>query len=869
MNQKTPQFWTRLLRFFCKESLHEELQGDLEESFYSNIETKGLKKAKAIYRQEVLKMLRPSVIKKPKGFNSKINTSLFKLHFVLTLRNIQRNKVFSLVNILGLGAALTICLFCVNMIYTGFQFDSHHKDADRIYRITTNVESSISSMHFASSPFALKWKMPDIPQVETTTTFLFGLGYSFNIKGENISTHGYAVDENFLSVFDFKTVEGDPNDIFDDFASIIITDKAAKRIFGNESPIGKQNSGGHIVRAVIESPDEKSHLKFDFLHNIEVMGRSMSTDEINTRLNRWDSYEHGRFTYFKLAQNSTLKDFNIQLATLNTEMNSDLDDGKQYTMKAQSLSDIMFGPQLIMDFQNVYPRITLILLVVPIIVLISLASFNYTNLSIARAIQRSKEIGIRKITGSSKAQIISQFLLETTMFSLFALVIALLSYQYLSISFGAYIQEFSELYTSSLNAEIIGWFIAFSLFVGLVAGILPALHFAQVSPLSAMRNQVKNGALSMSTMRKILVGLQLGVSTFFVLFIALIADQKTQIMNADLGFVSEGLITIPIKEVDIDLLTAEFDKIPEITNYSASSMTPGTGGLARRFITSENYADTIATGYGVADFKFNNVYKPQLAAGFGFSPEGKNEIIVDDRILKAFQLPLDSAIGSIIHLMQYDIEENLEVVGVLGNYISDGLTSSQMPLIIRNQRDTALTNLITINISTTNVNEALGKIEAGWNAVAQGKDFEPVYVDDAIEEGYAPFFNFMNLLTLAGIAVIVIAVLGQFGMALYNAESRVKEIGIRKVLGATFYSIARLFSLGTLKSLIISGLIAIPLIYLVFREMIVPSFAMQLEISELTLIATLLSLWGIVIGIVTTQTWQTAKANPSESLRSE
>ena len=258
-----------------------------------------------------------------------------------------------------------------------------------------------------------------------------------------------------------------------------------------------------------------------------------------------------------------------------------------------------------------------------------------------------------------------------------------------------------------------------------------------------------------------------------------------------------------------------------------------------------------------------------MAAGLGFSPKGINEVIVNDKILNAFQLTLDSAIGSIIRITQYDIEENLEVVGVFSNYINDGLSSSTMPLIIRNQRDTALTNVVTIRLATTNLSETLSKIESGWDAVAQNKDFEPVYVDDAIEENYARFFNFMNLLILAGIAVIIIAILGQFGMALYSAESRVKEIGIRKVLGATFYSIARLFSLGTIKSLIISGLIATPLIYLVFREMIAASFAIPLKISELTLISTLFALWAIVLGIVTLQTWQTAKANPTESLRSE
>ncbi|MFT6828310.1 MAG: putative ABC transport system permease protein [Roseivirga sp.] len=200
MNQKTPRFWTRLLKFFCKESFHEELQGDLEEKFYDNLESKGLRKAKAIYHSEVIKMFRPSVFKKPKAFNSSINTSLFKLHFVLTLRNIQRNKVFSLVNILGLGAALTICLFCVNMIYTGFQYDQY-PDSERLYRITTKVEGPKTSMHWATSSFALKWKLDEIPQIEKSTTFLNNMSGSFEVKGETISADSYPIDKDFLDLF--------------------------------------------------------------------------------------------------------------------------------------------------------------------------------------------------------------------------------------------------------------------------------------------------------------------------------------------------------------------------------------------------------------------------------------------------------------------------------------------------------------------------------------------------------------------------------------------------------------------------------------------------------------------------------------------
>lgn len=841
----------------------------MAEKFFENLKHKGQTTAKLKYTLEVFRLMRPSVIKKVKMNHNPLSIALLKLHLLLAFRNIKRNKVFSTVNILGLGAALTICLFAVNMIYTGFQYDKY-ENGDRLYRITTKVEGPKSSMHWATSSFALKWKLRQIPQIEVYSTFLTNMYSTYEVKGESINAFGYPIDRAFLDLFNFKVVEGNPYDIFNDVRSVIVTDRLATRLYGNESAIGKQSKSGAIIRAVIESPEGKSHFDFGFLSNIDFMNNTMAESEIDNRFNKWDNYDQSYYTYFRLAKNASIEDVKSQLAKLNEEMNTGMADGNQYTMVPQAVNSIMFGKTLMADFSNVFPRITLITLLIPIVILVSLASFNYTNLSIARSIQRSKEIGIRKIAGSSKKQVVFQFLLETTVFSLLALVIALIAYQYISVQFEGYIQEFSELYSPQLNVEIILWFVAFSIIVGLAAGFLPALHFARVSPLRAINKRVGQQSISLSGIRKVLVATQLCISTFCILFIALVSDQRTQLLNADLGFETSGLITLPTKMVDIDLLTSELDKIPEINDYTATSIIPGTGGMRRRFITSHNYQDTISAQYGAADAGFNSVYKPRLIAGHHFTKGRNNEILVDEGFIRAMHIPLDSAVGSIVHIMHYDIEEDLQIVGVLDNYVYDGMASSYLfPFLIRNQRDSLLTRQLTISLTTNNLAQTLKKIEDGWNSIAKGKDFEPVFVDDVLEKNYAAFFNFMNMLTLAGITVIIIAVLGQFGMVLYNAESRVKEIGIRKVLGARFTSIVKLLSVGSIRSLLISALISVPIVYLVFEKVIFPSIAIELEVSESQIVMALASLWSAILAIVIFQTWQTAKVNPSESLRSE
>ena len=863
------KLWTRLFKWFCKHEHFEELQGDLEERYLENLEANGRKMANRTYKKEIIKMMRPSVMKRLKVKLQLFSMSIFRMHLTLTIRNMKRHKVFSFVNVAGLAAAMTLCLFAVNMIYTGYQYDSQHTDANRIYRVITKVESAENTRSFATSSWALTQHLQQIPQIEAATFFLSNISGSFDVKGQTIRLRPYPVDEDFFKIFDFKVIEGNPLDLFNDYESIVITNKAAKRLFGEESPIGKQSNSGGIIRAVIESPDKISHLKFDMLYNRGLMGSKMSASERQRRFYQWENYQHDYFNYFKLAKNASIAEVELQLERLSELMNEQIADTKTYQMEVQQLGDIMFGKSLLNDPQTVQPKSTLITLTLAIVVLIALAGFNYTNLSIARSLQRSKEIGIRKITGSSKQQVISQFLTETTIFSFIALVLALLCYRMMLPSFQGYVKEFSALFSPQLNIDMVLWFALFSFIVGLVAGIFPALHFAKISPLSAINSKLKNNLLSLPNLKKLLVGFQVCLSTFSILFIVSIAHQKQQILTADLGFRTEGLMAIPINKVDLNLLTAELDNIPEIKSYTASSMVPGTGRMSRRFMVSENLKDTFSTRYGVADASFQEVYQPRLTLGKGFTKGVPNELIVDESFLKSINQPLESAIGVTVQIMHWDIKEELIIVGVLDEFAYSGLAGNTLPLAIRNQVDSLETKMVTLSLASDNIAGTLKKIEDGWNRSSIDQEFSPLYVDDVISKNYESFFGMMNLLELTGAMIILIAVLGQFGVALFNAESKVKEIGIRKVLGASFMSLAKLFSHNTLLTLFISALITVPAVYYILDQMIIPEFSMSLTISKATMALGLVGLWLAIISIVIMQTWKTANLNPAESLRNE
>ncbi|OEJ99550.1 FtsX-like permease family protein [Roseivirga misakiensis] len=865
----TPKFWTNLFRRVCNRDFFEELQGDLEERFFHDLEVKGGKVARRNYRKEVLKMLRPSVIKTTK-MKQQFSFSIFRMHLVLTARNMKRNKVFSFVNVLSLAAAMTLCLFAVNMIYTGYSYDKQHINADRIYRVINKAVEPERTLNLASSPYALDRHLKAMPQIESSTFFITNINGSYDVKGETLGLRGYSVDENFFDVFNFKVIAGNPQDIFRDYSSIAITDKAAKRLFGNDNPIGKKSNSGAVIRAVIESPDKISHLKFDFIHNVAFMGSRMSPEEKQARLYDWGRYIDDHFNYFRLAENASVSDVNNLLSAFNQNIEESASRNTKITLGTQKLSDIMFGPEFMIEMRPVHSRATLIALVIAIVVLIALAGFNYTNLSIARSLQRSKEIGIRKLTGSTKWQVIGQFLTETTIFSVFALAIAVFAYQLVLPSFEQYIQEFSSLFRPDLNTEMLIWFGIFSILVGLAAGIFPALHFAKISPLLAINNRLKKGVINLPTMKKALVGIQVCVSTFSILFIALIAHQKNEVLSADLGYETEGLLAVPINKIDLDIFTAELDKLPEVKSYTLSSMIPGAGKMNRRFMVSENLQDTFATLYGIADVQFQDVYAPSLKIGAGFSKGRPNELVVDEAFLKTINLPLETAVGSTVQVMHWDIIEELSIVGVLEKFTFSGLKSrNNYPLAIRNKVDTLESKFITLNLASNNIPNTLRKIESGWSMSASDQVFNPIYVDDVIAKNYTSFYGMMHLMELCGAIIILIAVLGQFGIALFNAESRVKEIGIRKVLGANFTSLAKLFTRSTLTTLGISALIAIPAVYYFFNESIVPQFALELSLPVSVILKGIFTLWAAIVAIVVIQTWQTANLNPAESLRNE
>ncbi|MFT6873869.1 MAG: putative ABC transport system permease protein, partial [Roseivirga sp.] len=505
------------------------------------------------------------------------------------------------------------------------------------------------------------------------------------------------------------------------------------------------------------------------------------------------------------------------------------------------------------------------------IITLAIASFNYTNLSIARAFQRIKEVGIRKINGSSKAQIVSQFLIETVLFSILALGIALIGYFFFSSAFSTVLEELSSVFTPSLNSSLVFWFLILSIGIGLFAGFLPALYFAGISPLKGINARIKSQTLSVLKLRKVLIGFQLTISMVCVLTIALASDLYKQILSTDMGFEYQDLITFETNEIDPELIANELAKLPSIKSSTVTGFVPGVDHNEIQMVSQG--PDTIVTYKAFAQYNFGKVYHPKMISSTKPHelPRTADQILVNPLFLKRLNIPLDSALGHAVFFNKSsdNSTETKYIGGVMNGFVRNALEYNKTPFLIELLDEHPKMKVITVSVASNQTNKALLEIQTIYDKYSTDSTFEPKFVDDQIKNSYVEFQGIMKVIWFLGISIILISVLGQLGIALYNAESRVKEIGIRKVLGAAIGQILKLLLKGTLSTLVISVLIAAPLAYLFVGSFIMPQIAIDAHISVLAAVQGFLGLSIMVVVVIIAQTWRTARLNPSESLKSE
>jgi|WetSurSiteA1Bulk_404760.scaffolds.fasta_scaffold02584_2 putative ABC transport system permease protein len=796
------------------------------------------------------------------------------LNYLLTaLRNIIRNKSFTLLNILGLSLTMSVCMLIIVVLMDQYSYDSYYTKKDRIYRVESiDSLSKISLNRFASTTFPLAGELKNnATGIEETALFnntFNGEGVSGDIR---IGIKGLYANSAVFSVFGFELEEGSPERALDDPYKIVLKEDVAKKFFGNEDPLGKtlqvDSIGNFTVAGILKKNNKKSHIQFEALvsaSTLESFERSRKAEKITAT--DWNNF-YSSYLYVLLSEKADNKDIQLTLDKINHEKYLDR-ERTNVSFVLQPLSKIVPGPLRANELGFFLWNVMVYFLSGLALVLVVLAAFNYTSLSIARSLLRAKEVGVRKTLGASRGKIISQFLLEAVMISLLALVVSVILLQFLLPGFtGMKMMSILEIRPQQ-NYVVYLLFFIFALVTGLLAGILPAFFISSFSPQHVLKGVLNIKLFSRITLRKVLLVTQFAFSMIFIITILLLFRQMNYMVNAKMGFDREQVFMLRLQRQDISRIKDVYSRLPEISYISATSHRPGEGNIWPVDIRINKEDEKVQGHYFSVDENYIPAMGLTLLAGQNFPPgmntEREKFVVVNEYATHQFKLGTPSeAIGKYLIL---DDSTYVQVIGVIKDYKYAALFLTQKSLILRVEPNKY--NLAVFRFSSPDLQGSVEKLKIEWKKIDPVHEMQGDFLDNTIKEYYSFFGDVLYTVGYACFLVIIISCLGLLGMATFSTQTRIREIAIRKAYGAMPANILLLISRGYIGLLIIAAIIAAPLAYLL-NKMWFQYMVDHVSFGAGTLLFGIL--FVVFIGLLTigSQTIKASRTNPAEMLKFE
>ena len=653
--------------------------------------------------------------------------------------------------------------------------------------------------------------------------------------------------------------------------ALVLTDETAQRFFGEGEALGQTVTVGEwgefTVKGIIEKPPKRSHMQFQVLTSIAALEGFEEKEMLYPSTNNWVNL-NGSYTYFLMEKGRSIAAIKEALPKI-IEDNYEEDRGVYYYLDVQKFNHITPGP----DFGNqlgisMPENILLILMGLVLVILIS-ACFNYTNLSIARALTRAREVGIRKVVGAKKFQIIFQFLAEAVVISMLSLAIAAFMLEFLIPGFYSLHPEISKVIELTRSWEIYLVFLGFSVLVGIIAGFFPALHLSSFKPVLVLKGASGMKISQRMPLRKVLTVFQFTLSLVFIISVALAYRQLEYMNNMELGFQAENIVNIPLQGNDYTAFDQEVGKHKDIQKISHSNLIPATGSIETTVFINPESLDSLSIAHLYIDQNYFENMKIELLAGNNFpedaSADHEQYIILNEIALKKLNYgePLD-ALGKTVEVDGGD--HPMTIIGVVKNFHFRDTYSPLGPLMIRyNPNRFHYANLM---IRSENLEETLGDIESLWVEMDPVHEFSFEFFDDQVAETYTTLTIMIKVVGFTAFLAITLACLGLLGMATYAAETRLREVGIRKVLGASEQTLIMLLSKGFIWLLGISAIIAIPLAYF-GNQIWLQEFAYRIDIGIGTILFATALLLGLGLLTIVSQTARAAKSNPIDVLRND
>jgi len=782
-------------------------------------------------------------------------------YFKTAARKARRQKGFSFINIAGLAVGMACCLLLVIWIQDELNYDRYHVNAGRIFRVEHAELREGKDFRVASTqaPLASALKT-EFPWIEKTVRF--GDNGFFIIYGKNrFMEKVFFADPEIFDLFTVPLIKGDPASVLQDRNSIILSEEMARKYFGRDDPMGKvltlEGWADFKITGVFRNIFRNSHFHFDFLAPfLTYAGR---------HLDKWGIYNY--YTYLLAGSGFNPESFSAgQAAFIQKYQGNMIRPGINFRYLLQPLTRIHLYSHAHNEVEpnGDISRIFIFSAVALFILLI--ACFNYINFATASFAGRTREVGIRKVIGAGRTQIIGQFLGESLLTSLAALVSAFLLAALLLPAFNT-LSEKGLTMNSFFQGRLIAGMIVFMMLTGLLAGSYPAVFLSSVRPTAALSGPGLP-RLKASVFRNSLVVVQFIVSIGFIIATLIIARQLSYIRDKDLGFDKEHVVTLPLRDENIlkriDAFKAELAGNPAIVSASASSFFPGPNTWNQNYWRegmSENEYPMIR--WLAVDYDFLKTMGIPLTAGRDFSKDYPTDIggayVLNETAVK--ETGLRDPLGK-----QFSIGQKGTVIGVIKDFHFDSLHQKIEPLALKIYPTGY--EYLSVRIRPGRTAEVLDFLRKKWEVFVPGRTFEYSFLDEDIDRLYSAEIRLNRIFIAAASASILVAGLGLFGLTALTARRRTKEIGIRKVLGASVSGITVNLSRELLALVAVANVIAWPLAYFAMQRWL-RGFAYRTEIgAKAFLLSGLLALF-VALLTVSYQAIRAALANPVESLRYE
>lgn len=804
---------------------------------------------------------------------------MLKNYFKIALRSMARQRLFTFVNLLGLSLAMAVCLLLITIIYDHKTYDTFHSDADRIYRIIS--KNGVRSSMFdgvATSPLPFKAEIEsNYPFIEAATNLRHDFRGEAQSATKVLHIKGYYTDPGFFKVFSYELEEGNEETAFNAPFNVVLTRETAEKFFGKkESYLGEvlevTGRGPFKVAGIIKVPEIKSHFDFEALASISTIKELGNAGVSEEWTHLWTGYN-----YFKLRPGTNPEEVNLAINDIATKNITWPEDRDWYRFEVQNILDISTGMRYSNEMGFFLPNIILYFFGFLCLVVMVTALFNYTNLSLAKSLSRAREVGVRKTSGASRGQIIQQFVMESVIMALVALAIAIGVLNLILPAFNG-LEIFSKLGVGfGFTWTALPYFVLFALVVGIIAGIFPAIFLSKFQPVKALKgyhavsfdaSKARRGFLAGFSAKRLLLTIQFGLSLFMIISILLLREQTKLLVQTDYGFNEENVFFVELQGNKPELVAASLSTHHSVVSHTFASHNPAVGiqygAEVQRNMEGERFG---VSYFSVAQGYIHTLGIPLLAGNDFPESAGTGEekfILINEAALKSlgYETPHE-AVGEELIL---DKEKRMVIQGVVKNYNFTPLLQEVGPMVLR-----VLPNdyqLLTLKLATTDLNGAIEEMEAKWAELDPRRDFKYGFLDKEMDYFYFFLNDITAIITTVSIFAVFISCLGLLGMVSFQLQTKMKEISIRRVLGASAGQLAVSLTRQYSKVILAAIVVFVP-IAIVVSNLWLNLLAYRVPIGP-GLIASALAI-VVLLGLATivSQVVKAASANPVNALRNE